>query len=372
MLSIIYHINTLRYAVPTAIMMGCAPPFWAAAADWHVLSCLLPERWYRAVDDKIWGTYQRLIEFFFEHYTGVEVILYGDVEHLAKGESVIYMSNHQSTTDWVVADMLAMRAGCVGNMRYILKDGLKYMPLYGSYFGFHGSVFVKRNKQFDEKNQKKFMDRLARLKKNRIPTWMVVFPEGTRFDPRRTEMIKVSQGYAYSQALNVLHQVLSPRVKAFHMCLVGLEGHIDAVYDVTIAYSNTGEGTGGDTINRTPTPSLTEFLTGICPQVHIHLRRIQLVCIPKDPIECHAWLHDRFEEKDRMLQDFYSNDPTKQGRLLGDGHRSRLPLYSTVPALLLSLTLVAPMLLTKTGRNCYWKVWVFGSLAGAMWMKLTT
>ena len=58
------------------------------------------------------------------------------MEHLAKGESVIYMSNHQSTTDWVVADMLAMRAGCVGNMRYILKDGLKYMPLYGSYFGF--------------------------------------------------------------------------------------------------------------------------------------------------------------------------------------------------------------------------------------------
>ena len=73
MLSIIYHINTLRYAVPTAIMMGCAPPFWTMAADWHVLSYLLPERWYRAVDDKIWGTYQRLIEFFFEHYTGVEV-----------------------------------------------------------------------------------------------------------------------------------------------------------------------------------------------------------------------------------------------------------------------------------------------------------
>ena len=36
--------------------------------------------------------------------------------------------------DWVVADMLAVRQGNVGQMRYILKDGLRFLPLYGYYF----------------------------------------------------------------------------------------------------------------------------------------------------------------------------------------------------------------------------------------------
>ncbi len=71
-----------------------------------------------------------------------KVILYGDVEHLEKGENVIYLSNHQSTMDWVVADMMAIRAGCLGSMRYVLKDGLKYMPLYGFSFGVVSKLFI--------------------------------------------------------------------------------------------------------------------------------------------------------------------------------------------------------------------------------------
>ena len=36
--------------------------------------------------------------------------------------------------DWVVANMLAVRQGSIGHIRYILKDGLRYLPLYGFYF----------------------------------------------------------------------------------------------------------------------------------------------------------------------------------------------------------------------------------------------
>ena len=36
--------------------------------------------------------------------------------------------------DWMVADMLAARQGTIGHIRYILKDELKYVPLYGFYF----------------------------------------------------------------------------------------------------------------------------------------------------------------------------------------------------------------------------------------------
>jgi hypothetical protein len=39
-----------------------------------------------------------------------------------------------SSVDWAVADMLAMRQGSIGHIRYILKDSLKYLPFYGPYF----------------------------------------------------------------------------------------------------------------------------------------------------------------------------------------------------------------------------------------------
>lgn len=36
--------------------------------------------------------------------------------------------------DWAVADMLALRQGSLGNLRYMLKEELKWLPLYGWYF----------------------------------------------------------------------------------------------------------------------------------------------------------------------------------------------------------------------------------------------
>ena len=36
--------------------------------------------------------------------------------------------------DWAVVDMLAIRQNTLGYIRYILKDGLRYLPFYGFYF----------------------------------------------------------------------------------------------------------------------------------------------------------------------------------------------------------------------------------------------
>lgn len=36
--------------------------------------------------------------------------------------------------DWIIADMLAIRQNALGHVRYVLKDGLKWLPLYGWYF----------------------------------------------------------------------------------------------------------------------------------------------------------------------------------------------------------------------------------------------
>lgn len=45
---------------------------------------------------------------------------------------VIYFFS--AIADWIIADMLAIRQNALGHVRYVLKDGLKWLPLYGWYF----------------------------------------------------------------------------------------------------------------------------------------------------------------------------------------------------------------------------------------------
>lgn len=43
---------------------------WGA---WRLLSAVLPARFYREVDDRLYTIYQSMVLFFFENYTGVQV-----------------------------------------------------------------------------------------------------------------------------------------------------------------------------------------------------------------------------------------------------------------------------------------------------------
>lgn len=372
MFTVILHLNSLRYLVPAGMMVGCAPVYLRAFFGCHALKYVLPVRWYQALEDTVWGTFQRVVEFFFEHYTGVEVILYGDAEDcLSKKENVIYLSNHQSTLDWVATDMLASRAGCLGRVRYVVKDGLKYLPLYGYVFYLHGCIFVNRakSKQAAPPSFTKVIKQLKHHRDYDIPSWMVVFPEGTRFRPEKKEVIKTSQGFAYQQGLPVLHHVLSPRVRATHLCVEGFRNSAETLYDVTIAYSNTGEEGEGPVVRR-EAPSMPDFLMGKCPRVHIHMRRIALETVPSDIVECHRWLHGVFETKDRMLADFYSEDPEKRGRLEGEGRRSKLGLMTTLPAVALSAACMVPFIMVAEQRRAYWQLWLYGVTFTLLWMKI--
>lgn len=51
-----------------------------------------------------------------------------------KGEILKYMPMALFLADWIIADMLAIRQSALGHVRYVLKDGLKWLPLYGWYF----------------------------------------------------------------------------------------------------------------------------------------------------------------------------------------------------------------------------------------------
>ncbi|KAM3851035.1 1-acyl-sn-glycerol-3-phosphate acyltransferase epsilon [Vipera latastei] len=79
LLSLVLHTYSMRYVLPAAVMMGTAPTYILAWGAWRLLSTLLPARFYHQVDDRLYTVYQSMVLFFFENYTGVQIILYGDL-----------------------------------------------------------------------------------------------------------------------------------------------------------------------------------------------------------------------------------------------------------------------------------------------------
>lgn len=366
MLTLCYYLRSARWMVPAGFMLGTAPTYYSVWGAWRILTSVLPTRVFEAGDEFLYGLYQRLILFFFENCSGAEILLYGDhKEALAKKENVIFICNHQSTVDWLVADFLAIRQGSLGNIRYILKDGLKYLPLYGYYFRQHSCVYVKRGGTFNETKADKQLNLFVR---NKTPFWMVVFPEGTRYNPNLPLVIQKSQDFAQTGGFPVYEHVLCPRLKALKLSVDNLRPAASAIYDVTIAYSSTVAPSGK---TRLCGPSLADFLHGDCSRVHIHLKRLDIKDVPHDEAQLQDWLMRRFEEKDKLLKGFYNGeDASQRGRFGPDGRLHRLGLRSTLPAFVVFAALNAPFFLTEAGRGVYWRLAIVGTIVSWVWVSV--
>ncbi|XP_023373345.1 1-acyl-sn-glycerol-3-phosphate acyltransferase epsilon isoform X2 [Otolemur garnettii] len=308
LLSLVLHTYSMRYLLPGMVLLGTAPTYVLAWGVWRLLSAFLPARFYQAVDDRLYCIYQNMVLFFFENYTGVQIFLYGDLPK--NKENVIYLANHQSTVDWIIADMLASRQDALGHVRYVLKDGLKWLPLYGCYFSQHGGIYVKRSAKFNEREMR---NKLQSYVDAGTPMYLVIFPEGTRYNPEQTKILSTSQAFAAEQ----------------------------------------------------------EFLCKECPKVHIHVDRIDKKDVPEQQECMRRWLHERFEIKDKMLIEFYdSPDPERRNKFPGESVNSKLSIKKTLPSVLILSGLTAGMLMTETGRKLYVNTWMYGTLLGCLWVTV--
>ncbi|MCL4132900.1 UNVERIFIED_CONTAM: hypothetical protein GTU68_048043 [Idotea baltica] len=285
-------LGKLRFALGSVIMFGVAPEYFALWAVWRGASIFMPGWVYQWGDDKLYSLYQRLVLFFFETCTQVEVVLYGEAEEILKTkENVLYLANHQSTADWLVANMVAIRGSSIGNMRYVMKDTLQLIPLYGHYFYAHGCIYVKRGKF----NQQKMIQALEYLKHKKMSTWMIIFPEGTRYYPSTPKVIEQSEQYARDNNLQVLNHHLVPKSRGLWLTLQHAASNFDAVYDISVIYENSVDAEG----TRLNAPQLASFLTGSCPRLHIHIRRIPINELPCSEEKLKVWMYNLFLEKDK-------------------------------------------------------------------------
>jgi 1-acyl-sn-glycerol-3-phosphate acyltransferase len=224
--------------------------------------------------------------FTMLHLQKVKVIFVGD--EIPKNDNAFVISNHTGLTDVLFILCLADQNNRLQDLKWFVKDILKFVPLVGWGLWFLNSIFLKRNWT---KDRSSIESTFHAVKTHRIPIWLVTFLEGTRLTPVK---LKKSQEYAKSLGIQPLQNVLIPRTKGFVASMQGLEGHLTAVYDITLGYTGA-------------VPSLWDVTLGNVSPVHVKLKRYDFESLPKGEEELSKWALNLFEKKDEELTFFKKN-----------------------------------------------------------------
>ena len=216
---------------------------------------------------------------------GVKVHVSGDP--LDSHDNAVIMVNHQSMSDIPVLLDMAYGTGRLGDLKWYVKDVLKYVPGIGWGMLFLDCLFIRRNWTQDQALIEKVFGSIV---KGEVPVWIVSFLEGTRMTPGKLEK---SQAYARGTSQSEPKHVLIPRTKGFVATVQGLSGHIQAVYDVTIGYVD-------------GVPSLWQWFLGRATEVHVHVSRTPVSQLPVGSAQLAEWVADQYRNKDELLGRFYN------------------------------------------------------------------
>ena len=238
----------------------------------------------RKLNRYIGGAWWTLTDWISEVPWSIDVQISGDV--LPYQENVMVTANHQSMSDIATLFRVARRQGRIGDLKWFVKDVLKYVPGLGWGMLLLDCIFVKRNWKADQDRLRK---QLSRFEVDQIPIWTLSFVEGTRIRPHK---LQASIDYAEKIGVEPHQHLLLPRTKGFCLTLDALRSHLDAVYDATIGY------VAGP-------PTLFQWCRGDVQRVALHVRRYPMNEIPQDQEELAQWLKDRWYEKDALLDHFY-------------------------------------------------------------------
>ena len=144
--------------------------------------------------------------------------------------------------------------------------------------------------------------RLKKITESDDPFWLLLFPEGTNFSPNT---LPKSEAYSKKMDLPVFNNVLLPRVTGLRSCLKTLQPSVKWVYDVTLAYEGVKKGEYAQDYY-TLTSLLCEGVR--IPGVHMHIRKYSVSDIPMDDDKLLLqWLVSLWEEKDKLLDEFYKH-----------------------------------------------------------------
>ena len=269
----------------------------------------------RSLRQQISGFYANSIGHVFvlwlEYMSGTKVIITGD--RLPPNERVLVVSNHVAV-EWMHIISLVHRHTQVGGFKAVMKESLKYVPIANVGIR-EGFVTVKRGqgKGARESILKSFREQGAQLCRDRVPMWLVLFPEGTWITPKDVSIKKKANAFAVKAGYPELNNVLFPRANGFCALLEGMRqgpDPIDAVYDVTVAYNLPYHSVH---IGESYPPTVVQLASGslLAPkEVHFHITRHATKDIPTKEEDAAKWLCNRFAiQKEALLEQFDRSTP---------------------------------------------------------------
>lgn len=206
-----------------------------------------------------------------------------------KKENTIILSNHQTNLDFLATMPVVLQMGfSCGNTIMLMKNVVKYVPLFGWTSYFQGGMPLNRSWKQDQKKLTRLYNRLNDPYEHPYPYLFGMYPEGTRHTLSR--MIQ-AQNFEKSRGLPVLHHVLCPRTKGFVSLIQRTRKTCKYVVDLTIAYD--------------PVPLQTfELFSKLrfnTRRINIHVDLFDITQLPTEEPELERWLYKQYEKKDQLI-----------------------------------------------------------------------
>ncbi|RQM10454.1 hypothetical protein DD237_003921 [Peronospora effusa] len=215
---------------------------------------------------------------------------------------IILLANHQVDADWWYIWQAARQQKAAGNIKIVLKDQLKYLPIIGWGMRLFEFLFLRRRVDQDQEHIKRYMNGLIT---DGFPFWLVLFPEGTTI---HSEYVTKSQTFAAREGRPKFERVLLPRTTGMRIILDAVAEVKPDIYDLTLAFpSYSGEvptfDMGYGRKIDTELPSMKSLVAGKQPvgSVAMHSRRFSYEDATKD---LQGFLDARWKEKEERLNYF--------------------------------------------------------------------
>ncbi|ORY37264.1 hypothetical protein BCR33DRAFT_701283 [Rhizoclosmatium globosum] len=278
----------------------------------------------------------------------------------ANSKKKVVLANHQAYPDWLYLWATAWVHNLHGDFRVMMIKVLSLIPIYGTK--------LDKDRPILKKN-------LGIARKEDLPLWMLIFPEGTLNTPGNIEKSK-----KFAEKMQIAehpNHCILPKSTGLFYTIQDLQPTCTDVFDLTIGYSNV---TPGDIPFEVMNP-IEVFFNGRYPKtVHIHCRQYSVPEIPgfepdminqpeedrKKPFD--TWLRTIWLEKDTYLARFYetkkmTSNEEKDGKLVPLIPRSEDFLYLFM--VLLGGYLILPVYV----RLAYWAVYaVLYVVYWALWV----
>lgn len=258
--------------------------------------------WYRWLTDRIVATWLTLPVALLELVFGAKVVITGD--GFIPGERSVIIMNHRTRLDWMFLWNCLLRYSYLRLEKICLKSTLKAVPGFGWAMQIAAFIFIHRKWEEDKSHFEAMLDYFCDIKE---PLQLLIFPEGTDL----TENTKArSNEFAEKNSLEKFEYVLHPRTTGFTFIVHRLrEGNnLDAIHDITVAYPHN--------IPQTE----KHILGGNFPkEIHFHVRRYPVSCLPASKEDLQLWCQERWKEKEERLRTFYEGekyfDVTRRSRI---------------------------------------------------------